>query len=87
MTREKRCNWRTISNISKSEKAATEKNLSCKYARRLLPKQLTFGQLDFSLPISEASLTPIFESYRYDVEIDRENSGFSVEKQKRRNEK
>ena len=46
-----------------------------------------FGQLDFSLPISEASLTPIFESYRYDVEMDRENSGFSVEKQKRRNEK
>ena len=46
-----------------------------------------FGQLDFSLPISEASLTPIFESYLYDVEMDRENSGFSVEKQKRRNEK
>ena len=46
-----------------------------------------FGQLDFSLPVSEASLTPIFESYRYDVEMDRENSGFSVEKQKRRNEK
>jgi len=46
-----------------------------------------FGQLDFPLPISEASLTPIFESYRYDVEMDRENSGFSVEKQKRRNEK
>lgn len=46
-----------------------------------------FEQLDFPLPISEASLTPIFESYRYDVEMDRENSGFSVEKQKRRNEK
>ena len=46
-----------------------------------------FGQLDFSLPVSEASLTPIFESYRYGVEMDRENSGFSVEKQKRRNEK
>ena len=46
-----------------------------------------FGQLDFSLPVSEASLTPIFESYRCDVEMDRENSGFSVEKQKRRNEK
>jgi hypothetical protein len=42
-----------------------------------------FGQLDFSLPISEASLTPIFESYLYDVEMDRENSGFSVEKQKK----
>ena len=44
-----------------------------------------FGHLDFSLPISEASLTPIsnhFESYRYDFEMDRENSGFSVEKQK-----
>ena len=42
-----------------------------------------FGQLDFSLPISEASLTPIFKLYRYDVEMDRENSGFSVEKQKK----
>ena len=46
-----------------------------------------FWTVRFSLPISEASLTPIFESYRYDVEMDRENSGFSVEKQKRRNEK
>ena len=77
-------NFKTYQKVKKRQQITT---FSVNIKEGYCQNNSLFEQLDFSLPISEASLTPIFKSYRYDVEMDRENSGFSVEKQKRRNEK